>query len=77
MQMAKKLRSNIAKIYMYNLFVWWHQKGRVEVIGGGGEDKRFKGRESTCYKKPLTLNHAHYFPTNLITSTVNYTIVQD
>ena len=58
MQMAKKLRSNIAKIYMYNLFVRWHQKGRVEVMGGGG-DKRFKGREGPCYKKPLTLNHAH------------------
>ena len=36
MQMAKKLRSNIAKIYMYNLFVRCHQKGRIEVMGGGG-----------------------------------------
>ena len=39
MQMAKKLRSNIAKIYMYNLSVRWHQKGRVEVMGGGGGQK--------------------------------------
>jgi len=38
MQMVKKLRSIIAKIYMYNLFVWWHQKGRVEVVTGGGGD---------------------------------------
>lgn len=72
MQMVKKLRSIIAKICV----VAPKGEGRGSG-GGGGEDKRFKGRESTCYKKPLTLNHAHYFPTNLITSTVNYTIVQD
>ena len=42
MQMAKKLRSNIAKIYMYNLFVRWHQKGRVEVMGGGGGGQKVK-----------------------------------
>ena len=71
MQMVKKLRSIIAKICVVA------PKGEGRGSGGGGEDKRFKGRESTCYKKRLTLNHAHYFPTNLITSTVNYTIVQD
>ena len=71
MQMVKKWRSIIAKICVVA------PKGEGRGSGVGGEDKRFKGRESTCYKKPLTLNHAHYFPTNLITSTVNYTIVQD
>ena len=72
MQMVKKLRSISAKICV----VAPKGEGRGSG-GGGGKDKRFQGRESTCYKKPLTLNHAHYFPTNLITSTVNYTIVQD
>lgn len=50
MQMAKKLRSNIAKIYMYNLFVWWHQKGRVEVMGGGGGTKGLKGGRAPAIK---------------------------
>lgn len=49
MQMAKKLRSNIAKIYMYNLFVRWHQKGRVEVMGGG-RTKGLKGGRAPAIK---------------------------
>lgn len=70
MYMVKKLRSIIAKIYMYNLFGAYYcfditsclvapKGGGGRGSGGGKEDKRFKGKESTCYKKPLTLNHAH------------------
>ena len=72
MQMVKKLRSIIAKICVVA------PKGEGRGIGGGeGRTKGLKGGRAPAIKKPLTLNHAHYFPTNLITSTVNYTIVQD
>lgn len=62
MYMVKKLRSIIAKIYMYNLFGAYYcfditsclvapkGGGGVEVVGGGRRTKGLKGRRAPAIK---------------------------